>query len=150
MQKNHCDILCHSVEKKCWILTRKPSHRVEVPLKSNYTEKGNSSTFEKFFREKNYIEFAPALNLTFSIKRWQIVIRFRLGSPLIKVKYHKPLLKKVDKVTMCICKVIMCNLPDLVLIRNKTPEPDLNPVWTRSNNPSARLRPDQARNFISI
>ena len=26
------DILCHSVEKKFWILARKPSHKVEVPF----------------------------------------------------------------------------------------------------------------------
>ena len=34
MQKNHCDILCHSVEKQCSILARKPSYKVEVPLNS--------------------------------------------------------------------------------------------------------------------
>ena len=33
MQKNSCDTLCHSVEKKCWILTLKPTHKVEVTLK---------------------------------------------------------------------------------------------------------------------
>ena len=46
-KKNHCDILCHSIEKKCWILVQKPSHKVEVPLKGIFTTRGHRTNFVK-------------------------------------------------------------------------------------------------------
>ena len=41
----------------------------KIKIQPNYAKKGILSTFEKFFKGKNYIEFAPALNLTLSSKR---------------------------------------------------------------------------------
>ena len=38
--KSFSDILDYSIGKKCWILARKPSHKVEVPFKNILSFKG--------------------------------------------------------------------------------------------------------------
>ena len=53
MQKNHCDILCHSVGKKYSILPRKPSHKVKVPLKTKQPFYEDISNWLNIKKSKN-------------------------------------------------------------------------------------------------